>query len=178
MTGGVGIRGGFDGSLKIGRQQPISFLQPIPFVSSSRDCITMSQKSIDVSFVPDADFYDCKKEVEALPLQKHMKWHRKVQDYNGVFHRVHFLKGELVFKDASQWATLKPLGDARLHDVDFVDPADEEKFQRWNEAHESGGALAAREEHTRLVEESATGNHHSKPHKIRVHTRPGEPVRG
>ena len=176
MTGGVGIRGGFDGSLKIGRQQPISFLQPIPFVSSSRDCITMSQKSIDVSFVPDADFYDCKKEVEALPLRKQMKWHRKVQDHNGVFHRVHFLQGELVYKDGSKWTTLKPLADAHLNVVDFADPAAEEKFQRWNTAHERA-PLACLEEHNRLIDEAATGNHSSKPHQIRVPTKAGEPVR-
>ncbi len=136
----------------------------------------MSQ-SLDVSFAPDADLYECMQEVEALPLRKQVKWHRTVRDHNGVFRRVHFLKGELVYKDGSKWVTLKPLGDVRLNLLNFVNPAAEEKLRRWNVAHERGGALAAREEHTRLVEESATGNHHSKPHKIRVPTKAGEPVR-
>jgi hypothetical protein len=137
----------------------------------------MSQESLDVSFLPDAEFYCCRQEVDALPLRKQVKWRGKVQDNNGVFHRVQLLKGDLVFKDGSKWVTLKPLSDARLNIVDFVDPAAEEKFRRWNRAHERGGAHAALEEHDRLIDEAATGNHRSKPHKIRVPTKAGEPVR-
>jgi hypothetical protein len=136
----------------------------------------MSRK-LDVSFVPDAEFYEYKQEVEALPLKKQLKWHRKVQDNNGVFHRLHFLKGELVYKDGSEWITLKPLADARLNIVDFADAAAEENFRRWNCAHERGGALACREEHNRMIDEAATGNHSSKPYKVRVPTKAGEPVR-
>ena len=137
----------------------------------------MSQ-CLKVSLVADTQYHHCRQEVEALPLRKQSKWHKIVRDNHGVKHRVCFVNGELVFKGASGWVTLKPLGDAHLYHTSFEDPSDEARFQRLNRAHESGGTLAAREEFARQVEETATGNHKSKPHKISVPTRPGEPVRG
>jgi hypothetical protein len=137
----------------------------------------MSQKSIDVAFFPDVEYYDFRREVEALPLRKQVKWHRTIQDNNGVLHRVRFLQGELVFTEGSQLLTMKPLGETKLNVVEFPYSITEEEFRRLNTAQERGGNLACREEIHHLIDEAATGNHRSKPHKVRVPTKAGEPVR-
>ena len=136
-------------------------------------------ETIDVSLIPEPIFFGFMGEVEALPLRKRAKWRAFIQDTNGVKHRVHFVNGELVFKNQSKWIALKPLGDQHLNDiVGYDDPRTEEHHRRLNRAYERGGIVEVQEEHDRLVNEAATGNHRSKPHKVKVPTRPGEPVRG
>ncbi len=139
----------------------------------------MSIVTFDVAFVNDPTFYGLMDEVEALPLRKRAKWHGFLRDTNGTKRKVHFIDRQLVIKDQSKWLTLMPRGEEHLaSEVDFASATLEEQHRRLRSAYERGGNVAAKEEHDRLVEESATGNHHSKPHKIRIPTRPGEPVRG
>ena len=138
----------------------------------------MSVITLDVAFIPDPIFYGFMDEVEALPLRKRAKWHGFVRDTNGMKRKVHFIDRQLVVKDQSKWLTLMPSGDEHLaSEVEFESAGLEEQHRRLRRAYERGGHVAEKQEHDRLVDEAATGNHRSKPHKISIPTRPGEPVR-
>jgi hypothetical protein len=139
---------------------------------------TMSQTTLNVSLIPDDTFFDFMCEINALPVRKQAKWHGFLRDTNGMKRKVHFIDRQLVIKDQSTWITLKPSGDEHLaSEVEFASASVEEQHRRLRRAYERGGLVAEKQEHDRLVDEAATGNHRSKPHKIRVPTRPGEPVR-
>jgi hypothetical protein len=141
--------------------------------------VDLSTVTIDVSFIPDSHFFALMEVVEALPLKKRAKWRGFVQDANGVNHKVHFIDRQLVFKYHSKWITLKPNGDEHLADaIQHTDQRTKDQYERIAAAYERGGLAAATQEHDRLVHEAATGNHRSKPHKVKVPTRPGNPVRG
>ena len=157
-----------------------------PF-SNSLNCVerkitisqAMSMETIDISLMNTPIYLSLMDEIMALPERKQAKWRGFVQDTNGVKHRLHFINGELVFKHHSKWITLKPQGlDELFHDLEYNDPIIEEQHRRLNKAYEHGGIVAEQEEHNRMVDEAATGNHRSKPHKIKVPTKSGEPVRG
>ena len=80
-------------------------------------------------------------------------------------------------KNRSEWLTTQPRSDNNfIDDVDY-DPGLEGQDRRIDRAYESGGIVAAEQEYDRLVGENATGDHSSKPHKIRVPTKAGEPLR-
>jgi hypothetical protein len=142
----------------------------------------MTTENVDVSPIPDADFHALRLEISAMPLRKRAKWHGMVQDANGVIHRVHFIGGEFVFKHQSKLIRLVPMTQCQMADdfgdVGFDEPGAEDQYRRVASAHERGGAAATEQEMTRMMNEAATGNHRSKPHKVRVPTGPGEPVRG
>jgi len=138
----------------------------------------MSEAAIEVSFIPDPHFFALRSELEKLPLRKQPKWKGFVQDGNGVIHRVYFRNGEMFFKHLSRWIMVRPRSDEDLNDiVAYESPAVEEQCGRLNGAYERGGSRAEVQEHYRLIAEAATGNHRSKPHKVRVPTKAGEPVR-
>jgi hypothetical protein len=137
----------------------------------------MSQERVLVMFIPDCDFNDFMLEVDALPLRKRTKWHGLLQDTNGVTHRVRFINGALVFKHCSRWITLKPLTDQYLHNITFSNPVVEAHLERMNSAYQRGGEEAEAAEFDNITREEATGNHRSKPRKIKVPTKAGEPVR-
>ena len=132
----------------------------------------------DVSPIPDPVLHDFRAEVEALPARKRAKWRGLVRDTSGVAHRVHFINGEFGFKYQSTWTKLVALTDLRLANILEADPVAKTNIIRTLLAQESGGFEAAEEELGRIIDETATGNHHSKPHKIKIPTGPGEPVRG
>ena len=132
----------------------------------------------DVSPIPDPVLHEFRVEVEALPARKQSKWRGIVQDTNGVAHRVHFVSGEFVFKHHSQWVKLVALTDMRLgHSLEFT-PGTVTQAVRALRAQANGGFKAAEDELRLIINETATGNHRSKPHKIRVPTGAGDPVRG
>ena len=138
----------------------------------------MSQTTLDIFPIPDDQYFDFMCEIYALPVRKQAKWRGFLQDTNGVKHRVHFVNDELVFKHKSTWITAKPTSDEYLNRiVDYENPNGKDQHQRMARAYKSGGIVAAQQEHDRMVEEAATGNHRSKLHKIRVPTKAGEPVR-
>ena len=85
--------------------------------------------------------------------------------------------GQLVMKDGSEWIQLKPTCKELEQYINFDSPEAEAQHSRWIRAYERGGWAEAEREHGRMVAENATGNHSSKPHKIRVPTKAGEPVR-
>ena len=163
------------------REAAAHFLSAAVF-SNSRDHFifhpTMSQTTTLTSFIPDLDFHSFRQEIQALPLRKRAKWRGCVQDTDGVNHRVYFINGEFVFKDRSEWIALEPDGMKRYWDIpNYQNPRLEGQYRRIDRAYEIGGPVAVQQEHDRLVAENATGNHSSKPHKIRVPTKAGEPVR-
>ncbi len=138
----------------------------------------MSQEPIHVSFIPDPQFLSLRTEIEALLPRKRSKWHGLITDTDGVVHRVHFANGKLLYKNHSKLISLRPLSERnRLNIVGHCDPRYPELQRRLFGALERGGWEAALIEHTRMIDEAATGNHRSKPHKISIPTRPGEPVR-
>ena len=138
----------------------------------------MSQEPIDVTFVEDRDFFQFRCEVMSLPLRKRAKWHGDLFDTNGVKHRVRFVNGEFVIQHKSTLVLVKPEFDRHYNDiVSFESPDAEEQHERINRARENGGYSAALAEHVCIIQETATGNHKSKPHKVKVPTKAGEPVR-
>lgn len=138
----------------------------------------MSEAPIDVSFIPDPEFFAIRKELETLPLRKQAKWKGRVQDPDGVNHCVYYRNGEFCFKALSKWIVVRPQSEIELGEiVGYHSLRVEECSRRLDMAYEQGGYLAAATEHERMIKESATGNHHTKPPKIRVPTRAGEPVR-
>jgi hypothetical protein len=132
---------------------------------------------LTVSIVPDQHYYRLMAEIEALPLQKRAKWHGMLTSSDGVKHKTYYVDGELVFKNCSEWITVKPQSEQHLQDVKYMKPALEAAHERLNVAYQRGGHEAEVEEFKRLAHEAATGNHRSKPSKIRVPTGAGEPVR-
>ena len=132
----------------------------------------------DVSPIPDPVLHEFRAEVEALPVRKQSKWRGLVRDTNGVSHRVHFIGGEFMIKNHSEWVKLVALTDLRLGKSLFDTPGTVSQVARAFRAKASGGFKAAEDELRLMINESATGNHRSKPHKIKVLAAPGEPVRG
>ena len=133
---------------------------------------------VEVSLIPDTTFHEFRQEIWALPLRKRAKWRGIVQDTSGVAHRVQFVNGELVFKNHSIWVKLVPMTEVQWADCVEYTPGAERKIIRALRAQESGGLKAVEEELSHIVNETATGNHRSKPHRVKVPTGPGEPVRG
>ena len=132
----------------------------------------------DISPIPDPVLHDFRAEVEALPARKRAKWRGLIRDTNGVAHRVHFINGEFGFKYQSTWIRLVALTDLRLaNSLEFTSGTASQAV-RTLRAQASGGFEAAEEELRLIINETETGNHHSKPHKIKFLTGPGEPVRG
>jgi hypothetical protein len=136
----------------------------------------MSQE-LAVSLIPDRHFFQLMDEVEALPLRKRSKWHGFLQSIDGAKRKVHFVDGQLVFKHCSEWIMVKPHSDQYLNEVAFECPVAEAEHNRLNSAYQRGGQEERDAEFERLANEAATGNHRSKPSKIRVPTKAGEPVR-
>ncbi len=132
----------------------------------------------DVSPIPDPVLHEFREEVEALPARKQSKWRGLVRDTNGVSHRVHFIGGEFMIKHHSGWVKLVALTDLRLANSLEFTPGTISPVVRAFRAKASGGFKAAEDELRLMINESATGNHRSKPHKIKVLAAPGEPVRG
>ena len=142
---------------------------------------TMSMETVDVSPIPDSDLQNFRQQVMALPLRKQAKWYGHTKDTDGVVHRVRFVDGNLVVKDKSSWVRLVSMTDLQkkqeFGDVEFDVPRNAEGYKRLTNAFDCGGREAAAQELNRMRNEAATGNHSSKPHKIRVPTKAGEPVR-
>jgi hypothetical protein len=139
----------------------------------------MSVNVLDVSFISDASYRSLLDSVMALAPKKRSKWHAIVQTSTGVRSKVHYMSEQLVVKDRSNWVTLKPLGSEHLADsIEYSTSRERDQHERLATAYARGGDAAAVQEHSRMVDEAATGNHRGKPHKISVRTRPGEPVRG
>ena len=138
----------------------------------------MSLETMDVSLVPAEVFVSFMDEIWALPLKKRAKWRGFLVDTNGVKHRVHFINNELVFKYHSKWMPVHPYPAAQHRDLEFDDAKSREQHRRMLQAYERGGYVAMEDEHNRMVDEAATGNHQSKPHRVKVPTAAGEPVRG
>jgi hypothetical protein len=132
---------------------------------------------LTVSLLPDQHYSRLMAEIEALPLRKRAKWHGLLTSSDGVKHKIYYVNGELVFKKCSEWITVKPQSEQHLQDVEYVNPAIEAEHERLNAAYQRGGHEAEVAEFERLAREAATGNHRSKPSKIRVPTRAGEPAR-
>ena len=133
---------------------------------------------IDVSFIPDDLFDLVMNQVMALPPGKRAKWHGSVMGSQGTLHRVRFVNGTIGYTWLSKWITIAPLSESQKANIlPADDPKREEACRRVFDAFETGGSAAVSQEHVRLVDEAATGNHRSKPHKIKVPTKAGEPVR-
>ena len=140
--------------------------------------MNFSKNFEDVALIPPIQFFGLMDEVEALPMRKRSKWHGSIKDVCGVKRNVYYVApGQLLMKLGSEWIQLKPVDKALERHVVFDRPETEEMHSRWIRAYEHGGWIEAEREHERMVAENATGNHRSKPHKIRVPTRSGEPVR-
>ena len=137
----------------------------------------MSLETMDVSLVPAEVFVRFMDEIWALPLKKRAKWRGLLGDQNGVKHRVHFINNELVYKHHSTWTPVYPYPEAQCHNLTFDDAKSREQRRRMLQAYERGGNVAMCEEHNRMVDEAATGNHRSKTHKLKVPTAAGEPAR-
>ena len=134
---------------------------------------------IDVAFISEPSYLSLMDSVTALPLKKRAKWHGFVRDTNGVRNKVHFINGQLRVKEHSIWVTLEPLGsEFRADSVEYATQNLRGQHERMTAAYKHGGHAAVRQEHNRMVDEAATGNHRSKPHKVSIPTGPGEPVRG
>ena len=138
----------------------------------------MSLETIDVSLVPAEVFVSFMDEIWALPLKKRAKWRGLLGDTNGVKHRVHFINNELVYKHHSKWTSVHPYPAAQRHELEFDDAKSREQYRRMLQAYERGGRVAMEDEHDRMVDEAATGNHRIKSHKFKVPTAAGQPVRG
>jgi len=131
-----------------------------------------------VAFARDATILSVLEEVKALPPKSRAKWHKYVKTIEGVKRRLRFIDGQLVFKDKGRWLALTGREDERVWEtLEFADIDDEEEFNRLDIAYERGGFVEEVVEHAQMVAEHATGNHTSKPHKVRVPTKAGEPVR-
>jgi hypothetical protein len=138
----------------------------------------MSQEPIQIAFIPDPQFFSMTNEIEALSLRKRSKWRKVLQDSKGVSRRVQFSNGKLLHKDHSKTIMLAPLSErSRLNIIGDADPRNQEGYRRMDIAFERGGWEAVSIEHIRIIDEAATGNHRSKPHKVRVPIKAGEPVR-
>jgi hypothetical protein len=138
----------------------------------------MSQNPIDVSLVPDEQFNILLAEIAALPPGKRAKWHGSIMGSQGTLHRVRFVNGKFGYNYLSKWIVIAPISDGqKVNALPSRNPRCEEVRRRIFNAYETGGSAAALQEHVRLIDEAATGNHCSKPHKIRVPTKAGEPVR-
>ena len=139
---------------------------------------TMSQEPRQIAFIPDSHFFALRDEIEGLPPRKRAKWRGLIRNTDGVVQRVYFDNGKLTYTLHSKCITLRPFSDRqRINSVGHSDPRYSEQARRIFSAFEHGGLAAVEEEHGRLVDEAATGNHRSKLHKIRVPTKAGEPVR-
>ena len=138
----------------------------------------MSSEPIDVSLVPADVFVSFMDEIWALPLRKRSRWRGFLVDTDGVKRRVHFNGDELVLKYNSRWMPVYPCPEAQCRDLTFDNAKAREQHRRLLQAYERGGQGAFQQEHDRMIDESATGNHQSKPHKFKVPTAAGEPVRG
>ena len=138
-----------------------------------------SEENVEnVCLIPPICFFKLMDEVEALPLRKRSKWHGSLKDLTGAKRKVYYVApGQLVMKHGSKWIQLKPTCKELEQHINFYSPEDEAKHSRWIRAYERGGWVEAEREHERMVAENATGDHRSKPHKIRVPTKAGEPVR-
>jgi glucose-6-phosphate 1-dehydrogenase len=134
---------------------------------------------LHVSFIPESNFFALMNEVEALPPRKRSKWHKVIQDASGVKHKMYFIDRQLTFKHNSIWIVVKPQGEMDLADtIEYANQSVQRQNERIFAAQQHGGFAAAFQEHERLVEEAATGNHHTKPRKVKIPTAPGQPVRG
>ena len=163
-------------------EMTLRYSEPFKICSTTTDklCYTMnSEKNFeDVALIPPIQFFKLMDDVEALPMRKRTKWHGSIKDVCGVKRNVYYVApGQLLMKLGSEWIQLKPVDKALERHVVFDRPETEVQHSRWIRAYERGGLDEADREHGRLVAENATGNHRSKPHKIRVHSRPGEPAR-
>ena len=142
----------------------------------------MPLENVDVSPMSDSGFHNLRQEVCALPPRKRAKWHTHIQDANGVVHRVHFVNGNFVFKSQSKWIRVVPMTEVQMRndfgDVDFDEPKAAEFYRRATNAFDHGGSEAVTQEVERMMNETATGNHRTKPHRVKVPTAAGEPVRG
>ena len=112
------------------------------------------------------------------PLKKRAKWRGLLGDTDGVKHWVHFINNELVYKHHSKWTPVHPCPEDQCHDITFDDAKSREQYRRMLQAYERGGHVAMEDEHDRMVDEAATGNHGCKTRKFKVPTAAGEPVRG
>jgi hypothetical protein len=138
----------------------------------------MSMEILHVSLIPAPQYFALMEAVEALPLKKRTRWHGFVKDAQGVKHKVYFNSKDLIFKHCSIWVTLKPSGSEILADfIEYDSLVVKDQTERLSAAYKRGGHDAAIQEHSHMVDEAATGNHRSKFQKIRVPTKPGEPVR-
>jgi hypothetical protein len=132
-----------------------------------------------VALIPPIQFFKLMDEVEALPLRKRAKWSGSVKDNRGAKRKVYYITpGKLIMRSGSEWYQLKPTDEALHKDLVFDSPKDEEEHRRWIRAYERGGWAESEREHDRIVADNATGNHRSRPHKIRIPTKPGDAVRG
>ena len=142
----------------------------------------MSLETVEASSVPDSDLRNFRQQVMALPLRKQAKWYGHTKDTNGVVHRVRFIGGNFVIKDKSSWIRLVSMTDLQMAnefgDVEFDVPRNAEYYRRATNAFDRGGRAAAAQEMNQMRDETATGNHHTKPRKVKVPTATGEPVRG
>ena len=137
----------------------------------------MSLETQDVSIIPAEVFIGFLEEIWALPLRKRAKWRASVVDTNGVKRRVHFINNELVITYNSKWMPVHPCPNDQCHDLTFENAKSREQYRRLLQAYKRG-VSGFTEEHDRMMDEAATGNHRSKPHKFKVPTAAGEPVRG
>jgi hypothetical protein len=142
----------------------------------------MSMEWVESSPIPDLDFHSFRQEVLALPPRKQAKWHGHTKDAYGVVHRVYFVNGNFVYKCKSIWIRLVPMTQLQmaneLGDVEFGEPGAEDYYRRAINAFDRGGREAVAEEMNRFQNENATGNHRTKPRRVKVPTTPGESVRG
>ena len=144
----------------------------------------MSLKGTDVSPVNDVDFQRHLAEVLALPPRKQAKWRSHTTDVQGVIHKVQYLDGHFVYKQCDTWIKIVPLSFLLEKDME----GDQVRFDNAKAAYgwdRVTNAVNGRDQDavfktvcTQLAEESMTGNHRSKTHKIKIPTAAGEPVRG
>jgi hypothetical protein len=137
----------------------------------------MSLEIKDISLIPAEVFIGYMEEILALPLHKRAKWRASALDTNGVKRRVRFINNELVITNSSIWMPVHPCPKDPCHDLTFGNEKSREVHRRLTQAYQRGFDGFA-EEHNRMMEEAATGNHRSKPRKFKVPTSAGEPVRG
>jgi hypothetical protein len=129
------------------------------------------------SFLPPPKFFELLHEVEALPMRKRSKWSGSVKDVTGAKRKVYYrAPGQMFIKMHDDWVELQP-ADGNTTYLNFASREAEDDHTRWMNAFNRGGWNEASREHGRMVAENATGNHTSKPHKVRVPTKAGEPVR-
>ena len=144
----------------------------------------MSLKGTDVSPVNDEDFQRNLAEVLALPPRKQAKWRSRTTDVDGVVHKVQYLDGRFVYKHCDAWIMIVPLSfllekDMEGDQVRFDDAKAADGWGRVTDAVNSGDQDAVfKTVCTQLAEDSMTGNHRSKTHKVKIPTAAGQPVRG